>query len=100
PGPPLNPGRRAPAYERVCAAHSGAAAISLERTDTMRSRFLTAALVLALAGACRFAGADAINKTIPPPATDTPAAEVKGSETAVLAGGCFWGLQGMFEHVK
>src|ERR1700761_6264313 len=83
-----------------CEAHLRAAVISLERTDTMRSRFLTAALVLALAGACRFAGADAINKAIPPPAADTPAAEVKGSETAVLAGGCFWGLQGMFEHVK
>jgi peptide-methionine (S)-S-oxide reductase len=46
------------------------------------------------------AGADAINKAIPAPAMDTPAAEAKGSDTAVLAGGCFWGLQGMFEHVK
>jgi peptide-methionine (S)-S-oxide reductase len=48
----------------------------------------------------RCAGADAVNKVIPAPAVDTPAAEAKGSETAVLAGGCFWGLQGMFEHVE
>jgi peptide-methionine (S)-S-oxide reductase len=67
----------------------------------MRNRIHTmiAALGLALLlGRC--AGADAINKVIPAPAVDTPAAEVHGSETAVLAGGCFWGLQGMFEHVK
>jgi peptide-methionine (S)-S-oxide reductase len=37
---------------------------------------------------------------IPAPAQDTPAAEATGLQTAVLAGGCFWGLQGMFEHVQ
>jgi peptide-methionine (S)-S-oxide reductase len=59
-----------------------------------------AALALAACGwACR-AGADAINKVIPAPALDTPAAEATGPQTAVLAGGCFWGLQGMFEHVN
>jgi peptide-methionine (S)-S-oxide reductase len=59
-----------------------------------------AALALAACGlACR-AGADAINKAIPAPALDTPAAEATGLQTAVLAGGCFWGLQGMFEHVQ
>jgi peptide-methionine (S)-S-oxide reductase len=67
----------------------------------MRNRTQTtvAALVLAaLAGRC--AGADAINKVIPAPAVDTPPAEAGKTETAVLAGGCFWGVQGMFEHVK
>jgi peptide-methionine (S)-S-oxide reductase len=35
---------------------------------------------------------------IPPPAVDEP---VSGSsETVVLAGGCFWGVQGVFQHVK
>jgi len=46
------------------------------------------------------ASADTINKTIPAPEIDTPAAEANGRQVAVLAGGCFWGLQGMFEHVK
>jgi peptide-methionine (S)-S-oxide reductase len=46
------------------------------------------------------ASADTVNKTIPAPALDTPAAEATGPQVAVLAGGCFWGLQGMFEHVK
>jgi len=35
---------------------------------------------------------------IPPPAFDPPAAARTG--TAVLAGGCFWGVQGVFQHVK
>jgi peptide-methionine (S)-S-oxide reductase len=36
---------------------------------------------------------------IPVPIVDEPASAAK-SETAVLAGGCFWGLQGVFQHVK
>jgi peptide-methionine (S)-S-oxide reductase len=35
---------------------------------------------------------------VPAPAVDEPAAS--GTETAVLAGGCFWGVQGVFQHVK
>jgi peptide-methionine (S)-S-oxide reductase len=57
----------------------------------------TAALVLATSCGLR---AETINRTIPAAAVDTPVSEAKRSETAVLAGGCFWGLQGMFEHVK
>jgi len=32
-----------------------------------------------------------------PPKVTTPAA---GKATAVLAGGCFWGMEGIYEHVK
>ena len=35
---------------------------------------------------------------IPAPAADMPAAA--GIQTAVLAGGCFWGVQGVFQHTK
>jgi len=38
--------------------------------------------------------------TIPSPAIDQPLAMSKGTETIVLAGGCFWGIQAVFEHVK
>ena len=38
-------------------------------------------------------------KEIPAPQVDQ-AATTSGPQTAVLAGGCFWGMQGMFEHVK
>ncbi|MGB2590196.1 MAG: peptide-methionine (S)-S-oxide reductase MsrA [Candidatus Acidiferrum sp.] len=36
----------------------------------------------------------------PKPAIDAPLAPAKGQETAVVAGGCFWGIQGVFQHVK
>lgn len=37
---------------------------------------------------------------LPNPATDQPLSKTKSSETVVLAGGCFWGIQAVFEHVK
>src|SRR5258708_10309189 len=58
------------------------------------------ALALAAFGLSCGAGADAVNKAIPAPVVDTPAAEATGPQVAVLAGGCFWGVQGMFEHVQ
>ncbi|HYU35028.1 MAG TPA: peptide-methionine (S)-S-oxide reductase MsrA [Thermoanaerobaculia bacterium] len=69
----------------------------------MHTKLKTTAAILALAAcgwACRVGAADSINKAIPAPKVDTPAAEATGLQTAVLAGGCFWGLQGMFEHVQ
>ena len=36
---------------------------------------------------------------IPPPAVDNPKA-AGPMQTAVLAGGCFWGVQGVFEHLQ
>lgn len=36
----------------------------------------------------------------PQPAVDAPLAALKGQETAVVAGGCFWGIQAVFAHVK
>jgi peptide-methionine (S)-S-oxide reductase len=37
---------------------------------------------------------------IPDPAVDAPLAKTKDIQTAVLAGGCFWGVEAVFEHVK
>ena len=38
--------------------------------------------------------------TVPDPVVDTPLAKTKGEQTAVIAGGCFWGIQAVFQHVK
>jgi peptide-methionine (S)-S-oxide reductase len=38
--------------------------------------------------------------TVPNPTLDAPLAATKGEQTAVVAGGCFWGLQAVFQHVK
>jgi peptide-methionine (S)-S-oxide reductase len=37
---------------------------------------------------------------LPNPIIDAPLASTKGEQTAVIAGGCFWGIQAVFEHVK
>ncbi len=37
---------------------------------------------------------------LPAPAVDVPAASAKGPQTAVFAGGCFWGVEAVFRHVK
>jgi peptide-methionine (S)-S-oxide reductase len=37
---------------------------------------------------------------LPVPAIDAPLATAKSQQTAVLAGGCFWGVQAVFEHLK
>ena len=37
---------------------------------------------------------------IPPPSADASLAKQPGKETAVFAGGCFWGVQSVFQRVK
>lgn len=57
-----------------------------------------AAIALAMAAAVGACTAAQASIRLPAPAADIPAAG--GLQTAVLAGGCFWGVQGVFEHVR
>jgi peptide-methionine (S)-S-oxide reductase len=60
-----------------------------------------AAIAAALAAGCIATGARAEEAPrIIPAAILDEAAGQSGPETIVLAGGCFWGVQGVFEHVK
>jgi peptide-methionine (S)-S-oxide reductase len=53
-------------------------------------------LTLAVCAGCR-----AATKTpVPPAANDVALASAPGKQTAVFAGGCFWGTQSVFERVK
>jgi peptide-methionine (S)-S-oxide reductase len=57
------------------------------------------ALAVLLIGSCAAWGQEAPPTVIPPPAVDGSLAS-HSAEKAVLAGGCYWGTQGLFEHVK
>jgi peptide-methionine (S)-S-oxide reductase len=60
---------------------------------------VVAVLLLAVAG--YYTGARAAARPpIPAPVSDAALATAPGSETAVFAGGCFWGTQSVFERVK
>ena len=61
-------------------------------------RFLAVLLTISTLGCNAITTAAVV--TIPDPALDAPLAATKGEQTAVLAGGCFWGLEAVFEHVK
>jgi len=65
-----------------------------------RSLFLSAVVVLAVIAMWAYGVATASATTIPDPAVDAPLAKATSKQTAVLAGGCFWGVEAVFEHVK
>jgi len=56
-------------------------------------------LTLAVSSLCCTAHA-APKMPIPAPAMDAPLTLTSGQQTAVFAGGCFWGTQAVFERVK
>jgi peptide-methionine (S)-S-oxide reductase len=58
----------------------------------MKKLFLSPLILLA--AACSQAAA------APPPAAKVDVPAASGLQTAVFAGGCFWGMEGVFEHVK
>ena len=59
---------------------------------------VTALLTAGCADSAMTAAAAAV--VLPDPAVDEPAAASKGQPAAVFAGGCFWGVDAVFKHVR
>ncbi len=63
---------------------------------TLRSKLLAVFLASTFSIGCH-----AVTRTtIPAPSSDAQLAAKPGKQTAVFAGGCFWGTQSVFERVK
>jgi peptide-methionine (S)-S-oxide reductase len=65
--------------------------------SSIRLAVLLAASLLA-ATACNAKAGTAT--PVPAPAVDAPRASAPSKQTTVIAGGCFWGIQAVFQHVK
>lgn len=63
---------------------------------------IAVAAIACLVFAARGNSANAAEGSIalPNPSVDAPLASTPGKQTAVVAGGCFWGIQAVFQHVK
>jgi peptide-methionine (S)-S-oxide reductase len=57
-------------------------------------------LLLLLTACAPAASGESAPVSVPAPKTDAPLAKQPGKATAVLSGGCFWGMQWVFEHVR
>lgn len=64
------------------------------------SRLSIMFLMVVFAGINACSAGERPNIAIPNPAVDAPMATNKVEQTAVVAGGCFWGVQAVFQHVK
>jgi peptide-methionine (S)-S-oxide reductase len=62
--------------------------------------FAAIAATLMISSAAPLAQAASPANALPVPKIDVSLAAPGKMETAVLSGGCFWGIQGVFEHVK
>jgi len=68
-------------------------------SGTLRRGIVVVAMALIVVLGLVYARAAEMAVLTPEPAFDPPAA-ASGLQTMVVAGGCFWGVQGVFQHVK
>jgi peptide-methionine (S)-S-oxide reductase len=68
----------------------------MPRIYVLRSALFSLLLATLFAAGCRAAA----KTPVPPAAQDAPLDQMPGKQTAVFAGGCFWGTQSVFERVR
>jgi peptide-methionine (S)-S-oxide reductase len=64
------------------------------------SRVSCMMLMVVFGGAIACNAGDKTTLAVPGPAVDAQLAASKAEQTVVVAGGCFWGIQAVFQHVK
>ncbi len=73
----------------------------MTRTATRGLALLGAGAVAAFLFVARAVAPTAASAvTLPDPVVDQPISAAAGEQTIVFAGGCFWGVQAVFQHVK
>lgn len=65
-----------------------------------RFSYIFMLFLVLIAGTVACTAGDAAGVGIPGPTVDAAKATASGKQTAVVAGGCFWGIQAVFQHVK
>jgi peptide-methionine (S)-S-oxide reductase len=68
----------------------------MSRSVRVRNTIVTLFMAFAASLGCNAAS----RPPIPAPVGDSALAQAPGKQTAVFAGGCFWGTQSVFERVK
>jgi peptide-methionine (S)-S-oxide reductase len=67
---------------------------------TRLSAQMVAVLLTMLTGVVACQAGNGASAAVPSPVVDEIKATSAGKETAIVAGGCFWGIQAVFQHVK